>query len=69
MADGARLLGLEVYSSTSTWNEEICDEQLRAMLEDTTRRVKQDDPAKSRRYFVSEVATVRVDASSLAAGQ
>ena len=55
-------------SSTSTWNEEICDEQLRAMLEDTTRRVKQDDLAKSRWYFVNEVATVRVDASALAPG-
>ena len=33
-------------SSTSTWDEEIYNESLRAMMEDTVRRVKQSDPAK-----------------------
>ena len=33
-------------SSTSTWDEEIHDESLRAMLEDTVRTVKQNVPAK-----------------------
>lgn len=55
-------------SSTSTWDEEVCDESLRAMLEDTVRRVKQDDPAKGRWDVVGEEATVWVDASSLALG-
>ena len=55
-------------SSTSTWDEEIHDESLRAMLEDTVRRVKQNDPAKGRWDVVGEEATVWVDASSLALG-
>ena len=55
-------------SSTSTWDEEIYDESLRAMMEDTVRRVKQDDPAKGRWDVVGEEATVWVDASSLALG-
>ena len=40
-------------SSTSTWGEEIYDESLRAMLEDTVRRVKHNDPAKRRWDVVS----------------
>ena len=55
-------------SSTSTWDEEIYDESLRAMMEDTVRRVKQNDPAKGRWDVVGEEATVWVDASSLALG-
>ena len=55
-------------SSTGTWDEDIHDELLRAMLEDTVRRVKQDDPAKGRWAVVGEEATVWVDASSLALG-
>ena len=55
-------------SSTSTWDEEIYDESLRAMMEDTVRRVKQNDPAKGRWDVVGEEATVWVDASSLAMG-
>ena len=55
-------------SSTRTWNEDIHDESLRAMLEDTVRRVKQNDPAKGRYDVVGEEATVLVDASSLALG-
>ena len=57
-----------VNSSTSTWDEEIYDESLRAMMEDTVRRVKQNDPAKGRWDVVGEEVTVRVDASSLALG-
>ena len=53
-------------SSTSTWDEEIHDESLRAMLEDTVRRVKHNDPAKGRWDVVGEEAAVWVDASSLA---
>ena len=49
-------------SSTSTWDEEIHDESLRAMLEDTVRRVKQNDPAKGRWDVVGEEARVWVDA-------
>ena len=55
-------------SSNSTWDEEIHDESLRAMLEDTVRRVKQNDPANGRWDVVGEEATVWVDASSLALG-
>ena len=55
-------------SSTSRWDEEIYDESLRAMMEDTVRRVKQNDPAKGRWDVVGEEATVWVDASSLASG-
>ena len=55
-------------SSTSTWDEDIYDESLRAMMEDTGRRVKQNDPAKGRWDVVGEEATVWVDASSLALG-
>ena len=55
-------------ASTSTWDEEIYDESLRAMMEDTVRRVKQNDPAKGRCDVVGEEATVWVDASSLALG-
>ena len=50
------------------WDEEIYDESLRAMMEDTVRRVKQNDPAKGRWDVVGEEATVWVDASSLALG-
>ena len=57
-----------VNSSTSTWDEEIHDESLRAMLEDTVRRVKQNDPSKGRWDVAGEEATVWVDASSLALG-
>ena len=53
---------------TSTWDEEIYDESLRAMNEDTVRRVKQNDPAKGRWDVVGEEATVWVDASSLVLG-
>ena len=49
-------------------DEEIYDESLRAMLEDTIRRVKQNDPAKGRWDVVGKEATVWVDASSLALG-
>ena len=52
-------------SSTSTRDEEIHDESLRAMLEDTVRRVKQNDPAKGRWDVAGEEATVWVDARSL----
>ena len=52
-------------SSTSTWDEEIYDESMRAMMEDTVRRVKQNDTAKGRWDVVGEEATVWVDASSL----
>ena len=55
-------------SSTSTWDEEIYDESLRAKIEDTVRRVKQNDPAKGRWDVVGEEATVWVDASSFALG-
>ena len=55
-------------SSTSTWDEEIYDESLRAMMEDTVRRVKHNDLAKDRWDVVGEEATVWVDASSLALG-
>ena len=55
-------------SSISTWDEEIYDESLRAMLEDTVRRVNQNDPAKGLWDIVGEEATVWVDASSLALG-
>ena len=55
-------------ASTSTWDEEIYDESLRAIMEDTVRRVKQNDPAKGRWVVVGEEATVWVDASSLAFG-
>ena len=55
-------------SSISTWDEEIYDESLRAMMEDTVRRVKQNDPAKGRWNVIGEEATVWVDASSLALG-
>ena len=55
-------------SSTSTWDEEIYDESLREMMEDTVRRVEQNDPAKGRWDVVGEEATVLVDASSLALG-
>ena len=55
-------------SSTSTWDEEIYDESLRAMMEDAVRRVKQNDPAKGRWDIVGEGATVWVDTSSLALG-
>ena len=55
-------------SSTSTWDEEIYDKSLRAMMEDTVRRVKQNDPAKGRWDVVGEEATLWVDASSLALG-
>ena len=55
-------------SSTSTWDEEIHDESLRAMLGDTVRRVKQNDPAKGRWDVAGDEATVWVDASSLALG-
>ena len=55
-------------SSTSTWDEEIYDESLRAMMEDTVRRVKQNDLAKGRWDVVGEEGTVWVDASSLALG-
>ena len=39
-----------------------------AMLDDTVRRVKQNDPAKGRWDVVGEEATVWVDARSLALG-
>ena len=55
-------------SSTSTWGDEIYDESLRALLEDTVRRVKHNDPAKGRWDVVGEDATVWVDVSSLALG-
>ncbi len=55
-------------SSTSTWDEEIYDESLRAIMEDTVRRVKQNHPAKGRWDVVGGEATVWVDASSLALG-
>ena len=55
-------------SSTSTWDDEIHDDSLRAMLEDTFRRGKQNDPAKGRWDVVGEEATVWVDASSLELG-
>ena len=48
-------------SSTSTWDEEINDESVRAMLEDTIRRVKPNDPAKGRRDVVAEEGTVWLD--------
>ena len=53
-------------SSTSTWDEEIYNESLLAIMEDTVRRVKQNDPAKGRWDVVGEEATVWVDAHSLA---
>ena len=55
-------------SSTSTWEEEIYDESLRAMMEDMVRRVIQNDPAKGRWDVFGEEATVWVDARSLALG-
>ena len=55
-------------SSTSTWDEDIYDEILRAMMEDSVRRVKQSDPAKGRWDVVGDEATLWVDASSLALG-
>ena len=55
-------------SLTSTWDERIHDESLRAMLEDTIRRVTLDDPAKGRWDVAGTEATVWVDASSLALG-
>ena len=51
---------------TSTWDEVIYDESLRAMLEDTVQRVERNDPGKGRWNVVGEEATVWVDASSLA---
>ena len=53
---------------TSTWEEMIYDESLRAMLEDTVQRVERNDPGKGRWDVVGEEATVWVDASSLALG-
>ena len=53
---------------TSTWDEVIYDESLRAMLEDTVQRVERNDPGKGRWDVVGEEATVWVDASSLALG-
>ena len=50
---------------TSTWDEVIYDESLRAMLEDTVQRVERNDPGKGRWDVVGEEATVWVDASSL----
>ena len=55
-------------SLTSTWDERIHDESLRAMLEDMIRRVTLDDPAKGRWDVAGTEATVWVDASSLALG-
>ena len=55
-------------SSTSTWDEEIYDDSLRAMLEDTVRRVTHNDPAKVRWDVVGEQATVWVGARSLTLG-
>ena len=48
-------------SSTSTWDEEMCDDSMRAMLEDCVRRAKQDDPTKGHWNVVGEEATVWVD--------
>ena len=48
-------------SSTSTWDEEMCDDSVRAMLEDCVRRAKQDDPTKGHWNVVGEEATVWVD--------
>ena len=53
---------------TSTWDEVIYDESLRAMLEDTVQRVERNDPGKGRWDVVGEEATVWVDARSLALG-
>ena len=55
-------------SATSTWDEEIRDEPLRAMLEDMVRRVNLDDPAKGRWDVAGNEATVWVDSSSIALG-
>ena len=56
-------------SLTSTWDERIHDESLRAMLEDTIRRVTLDDPAKGRWDVAGTEATVWVGGcSSLALG-
>ena len=53
---------------TSTWDEVIYDESLRAMLEDTVQRVERNDPGKGRWDVIGEEVTVWVDASSLALG-
>jgi len=53
---------------TSTWDEEIHDQCLSFMLEDTYQRVLSHDPAGGRWDVVGEEATVWVDASSLALG-
>ena len=53
---------------TSTWDEVIYDESLRAMLEDTVQIVERNGPGKGRWDVVGEEATMWVDASSLALG-
>ena len=53
---------------TSTWDEVIYDESLRAMLEDTVQRVERNDPGNGQWDVVGEEATVWVDASLLELG-
>lgn len=53
---------------TSTWDEDINDDDVRSMVLDLKMRCVGNDPAKGRWEVTSDEATVWVDASSLALG-
>ena len=55
-----------INAATSTWDEEVKDSKLRAMLEETLKKVNCSNPARGRWDVKGEQALLWVDASSLA---
>ncbi|KAG0717246.1 hypothetical protein GWK47_008176 [Chionoecetes opilio] len=53
---------------TSSWDEVVIDDQLKAILEETANEVRKNDPVRGRWYVKGSKARVWVDASSLALG-
>lgn len=55
-------------AASSSWDDEITDPSLLAMLTETLARVRKSDPARGRWDVAGDEATLWVDASSLALG-
>ena len=55
-------------AASASWDDEISDPSLLAMLTETLRRVKKSDPARGRWDVAGDEATLWVDASALALG-
>ena len=53
---------------TASWDAEVTDPELRAMISETLQRVKMEDPARGRWDVTGTAAVVWVDASSVALG-